>query len=211
MLPISFIDHWKIAVAKSFINSSSSLPRRIPHDQYIGDWKDQEIDSKWLWWISLSGICLYKRNDANWLVYTRSFHNRYLYTHPEASYTSNIVFPMSIKVNTNSIGVEIQVPSFSILQPTANLSDFKDSAEWGSLVRGLMPLLLILLYYWTTNTYFHTFILCLLMVSLKILLALWTMDLSILILLLVLLKLLPLSWPLPLTMVPNFTPRTKTR
>lgn len=52
---------------------------------------------------------------------------------------------MSIIMESNNIGVEVQVPSFPILPPTDDLSDFEDGTEWVVLLTDRILLLLILL------------------------------------------------------------------
>ena len=109
-------------------------------------------------------------------------------------------------MDVNNIVVEMQVPSFSILPPTDDLSDFTYLSEWGSLADGLNaavadPAILLDLYPLPLDS-------CLTLVD-----GITQGTASIVsnrffnpILLLVLLVLLLLSLPLPLTVIPNFTP-----
>ena len=65
-----------------------------------------------------------------------------LYKQNEATRPFNIVLPMSIRMNPNSIGVEVQAPSFFFLPPTTDQSD-DDSwtglayDSWTGLAHGL--------------------------------------------------------------------------
>ena len=114
---------------------------------------------------------------------------------------------MSIKVDANSFGVEVQVLSFSIYHLLMISSTSKMRLNGAVLLTGWRLLLLILLYYWITTTSLQTIASCSLMVSLKGLLALLAIALSTLIFWLVQLDLLLLSWPLPLTVILTYTPR----
>ena len=49
-LPPAFIILWKIALNKCFINHASSIDRRISTGISLGNWVDQEVGGKWVWW-----------------------------------------------------------------------------------------------------------------------------------------------------------------
>ena len=49
-MPPAFITLWKSALNKCFINQSSDINQRITTGLLLGNWVDQDVGDKWVWW-----------------------------------------------------------------------------------------------------------------------------------------------------------------
>ena len=49
-IPTAFVTLWKSALNKCFINHASCIDRRISTSLSLGNWVDQEVGGKWVWW-----------------------------------------------------------------------------------------------------------------------------------------------------------------
>lgn len=80
---------------------------------------------------------LYRRNKGDWLVYTQGYVDRYSYADTNDLCHTNIVVHISIRLDHNSVSIDIRSLLFYILPPIVDLSDFKDADSWSSLKDGL--------------------------------------------------------------------------
>lgn len=68
-----------------------------------------------------------------WLVYTQGYCNNCLYDFTGDSCSTNIVIPISIRLDHTSLQVEVGSLSSIVLSPTTFFSDFKDAERWNTL------------------------------------------------------------------------------
>ena len=72
-MPPAFITLWKSALNKCFINHASGINRRISTGLSLGNWVDQDVGGKWVWWPVPGESRIYHRNNENWSYYRQAF------------------------------------------------------------------------------------------------------------------------------------------
>ena len=134
-LPLPFVDLWKAAINKCFINHNSSIQRRISTGLCLGDWIDQEVNTRWTWWSVPSKPRIYRHSGEAWTFYSQRRRRYYL---NDAINECPLEHALQISISTvaNSFKIEGPVAEFRLLPPVNTVSDFKDDAEWSTLAEG---------------------------------------------------------------------------
>ena len=97
----------------------------------LGDWVDQDIEDKWVWWSVPEESRIYQRNNKNWIYYPQAFCHYYL---DNETATLPLYLSLSITVVpvANSFSIEGPAAAFSLLPPVNTLLEFEDEYSWST-------------------------------------------------------------------------------
>ena len=129
-LPLLFVNLWKAALNKCFINHYSSIQRRISIGLCLGDWFD-----KWIWWSVPGESRIYQRSGECWSYYSQR-RRRYYMNEVINNCPLDLALPISVSTVANSFKIEGPVAAFALHPPVNTLLDFEDEAEWSTLSEG---------------------------------------------------------------------------
>ena len=107
------------------------------HGSYLDNWTNPLVHDKCQWWYSPLEDHLYRCNGNDWLLYVQQFGRQYHYSQLVASIPTTSVVQVSICIDVGSFSIENEALSFSVYPSSNSLSDFGDTAVWGSLSDGL--------------------------------------------------------------------------
>ena len=131
-MPQSFITLWKSAFNKCFINQSSGVARWISTGLCLGNWVDQDVREKWIWWLVER---IYQRTGETWSYYSQRRRHYYLDKETD-TYPLDQALPISVSTASNSFKIKRPATEFISLPPFNALSDFVNKSAWSTLIKG---------------------------------------------------------------------------
>ena len=112
------------------------MDKRITTGLSLGNWVDQEVGGKWVWWSVPGESRIYHRNDNHWSYYRRALRRYHLDDETNTFPFGNVLPILVVPATANSVTIKGQTKKFILLPAVNALSDFEADSEWSTLSKG---------------------------------------------------------------------------